>query len=51
MGFATSKEVLLFFQNKVGFMVHFFFFFPWRKRTWKKMRGGKVGKTKATSPC
>jgi hypothetical protein len=47
----ASKEVFPFFGNKVGLKVHFFFFFQWRKRTWKKMRGGEVGKTKATSPC
>jgi hypothetical protein len=36
----ASKEVFPFFGNKVGLKVHFFFFFPWRKRTWKKMRVG-----------
>jgi hypothetical protein len=40
----ASKEVFPFFGNKVGLKVHFFFFFPWRKRTWKKMRGRRWGR-------
>jgi hypothetical protein len=40
----ASKEVFPFFGNKFGLKVHFFFFFPWRKRTWKKMRGRRWGR-------